>query len=171
VASEKAGLTKITITGVCVGEANAVHFGTDAGSFVRKSSSVIVASPPQEAAGAVSVSVTTPAGADGPGGTSTFGTYTYYAPSISSITPNHDGIHGGKSVTIRGDSLGVFGAAAPSVTFGGTAGTDVVVNKGEQSLTVVAPAHHAGKFNVTITTTAGSNAATANSSFTYTYTV
>lgn len=172
VASEKAGLTKITITGVCVGETNAVHFGATAGSFVRKSSSVIVASPPQEAAGAVSVSVTTPSGADGPGGTSTVANgYHYYAPSISSITPNHDGIHGGKVITIRGTSLGVFGAAPPTVKFGSTLGTGVTVNKGEQSLTVTVPAHNAGKFNVTITTVAGSNAATANSAFTYTYTV
>ena len=89
-------------------------------------------------------------------------TYTLPAPSITGISPNGSVPGGGTSVTIVG--TGFSSGVAMSVTFGGVAGTNLVVTS-PTSLTVTAPAHAAGTVDVVVH--AGSASATSAGSFTF----
>src|SRR4029077_6210273 len=100
---------------------------------------------PAHAAGAVNVVVTN---ADTQSGTLTNG-YTdgsASAPTISSVSPNSGPATGGTTVTIGGTNF-VSGA---TVSFGGTAATNVVFVSATQITTTV-PAHAAGAVNVVVT--------------------
>ena len=89
-------------------------------------------------------------------------TYTLPAPAITGLSPNGSVPGGGTSVTIVGS--GFSSGVAMSVTFGGVAGTNVVVTS-PTSLSVTAPAHAVGVVDVVVH--AGSASATAAGSFTY----
>ncbi|MCK0208669.1 putative Ig domain-containing protein [Starkeya koreensis] len=82
------------------------------------------------------------------------------APTISAITPSAGPTTGGTSVTITGAGL----SGATAVTFGGAAGTDLVVSS-DASLTVKTPARVAGAVDVAVTAPGGS--ATEEDGFTY----
>jgi YVTN family beta-propeller protein len=81
------------------------------------------------------------------------------SPTVTGITPPSGAPAGGNTITIVGTNL--CGAA---VTFGGAAGTDVIVNASCTSLTVVVPAG-SGTVPVVVTTADGS--ATSPVSYTY----
>ena len=83
------------------------------------------------------------------------------APTVSTISPNSGSINGGTAVTITGTNF-VSGA---TVTFGGTAATNVTVVSGT-SITATTPAHAAGAVNVVVSESNGS--ATLTNGFTYT---
>lgn len=86
------------------------------------------------------------------------------APSVTSVSPTSGPTAGGTSVTISGANF----AANASVTFGGTAGTNVaVVNS--TTITALAPAHTAGAVDVVVTNTDGQSG-TKTQGFTYTTT-
>ena len=71
-------------------------------------------------------------------------------PTLTSVAPSWDTTAGGTSVTITGTNL----VGVTSVTFGGTAATNVVtVNS--TTVTATTPAHAAGVVNVSVTTSGG----------------
>jgi len=83
-------------------------------------------------------------------------TWTVPAPTMASLSPPVGTRSGGTLVTIRG---GGFSTAVPAtVTFGGTAATNVTVVDAV-TLTARTPAHAAGFVDVAITTTKGSTSA------------
>jgi len=89
-------------------------------------------------------------------------TYTVPAPAINAISPSSGLPAGGNVVTITG--AGFTSALASSVTFGGTAGTNVQIVDAV-TLTVVAPAHAAGAVDVVVSM--GTNSVTKAGGYTY----
>jgi len=81
-------------------------------------------------------------------------------PTVTSVLPNSGATVGGTAVTITGTNF----ASGASVTFGGTAATNVAVASATQ-LTATAPAGTAGAVTVTVTV-AGQSGSLA-SGFTY----
>ncbi|HEY1221700.1 MAG TPA: IPT/TIG domain-containing protein [Bryobacteraceae bacterium] len=82
------------------------------------------------------------------------------APTVSGVSPNSGPTAGGTAVTITGTNF----AAGATVTFGGTAATNVVVVSGTQ-ITATAPAGSAGA--VTVTVTVSGQSGSLASGFTY----
>ena len=129
--------------------------------------------------------VTTPAGTAGPadvlvregypvsGGNPAYwidtaermGGFTYVAPAVITVTgvsPASGLTTGGEPITITGS--GFAGSAAPTVTLGGTAATDVTVVS-DTSLTATTPAHAAGAVDVSVAR--GSDTGTKAGAYTY----
>ena len=110
--------------------------------MVVVSGTQITATTPAGSAGAVTVTVTV----NGQSGSLANG-FTYVTPpTVSSVSPNTGPIAGGTAVTITGTNF----AAGATVTFGGTAATNVVVVSGTQ-ITATTPAGSAGAVTVTVT--------------------
>lgn len=84
----------------------------------------------------------------------------FVAPTIAAISPNTGVAAGGTAVIITGTNF----TTGTTVTFGGTAGTSIVV-KDSTMLTCATPAKTAGAYNVVVTTAGGT--ATATNGFTY----
>ncbi len=154
------GGTPVTISGTnFVSGATVTFGGTAATNVVVVSSTTITATTPAHAAGAVNVVVTN---SNGQSGTLTNG-YTYTAaPAPTSISPTSGTTSGGTPVTISGTNF-VSGA---TVTFGGTAATNVVVVS-STTITATTPAHAAGAVNVVVTNSNGQSGTLTNG---YTYT-
>jgi len=83
------------------------------------------------------------------------------AATVSSVSPNSGAVGGGTSVTITGTKF----ASGATVTFGGTAATNVVVAS-STSITARTPAHAAGAVNVTVTNS-GTQGGTLTNGYTY----
>ena len=83
------------------------------------------------------------------------------APTVTAISPTSGSTNGGTAVTIIGTNF----ASGVSVTFGGTAATNVVVVSGN-SITATTPAHAAGAVNVVVTNSSGQSGTLTNG---YTY--
>src|SRR5205085_10011846 len=67
-------------------------------------------------------------------------------PTVTSVNPSNGSTGGGTGVTVAGTNF----VAGATVTFGGTAATNVVVVSGTQ-ITATTPAHAAGAVNVVVT--------------------
>jgi hypothetical protein len=155
-----AGGTTVTITGTNFTGVTVVKIG---GAFATVwtlvNATTITATTPAHAAGPVNVDVTTPSGT----GTGT-NLFTYAsapaAPTVTAVSPNSGTTAGGTGVTISGTNLG----GATTVTFGGTAATNVVVVNAT-TITATTPAHAAGAVDLVVTTQGGQ--ATGNGIFTY----
>jgi hypothetical protein len=156
------GGTAVTITGTnFVSGATVTFGGTAATNVTVVSSTSITATTPAYAAGVVNVMVSDSGGS----ATLTNGfTYVGSPPTISKISPNSGSTNGGTAVTITGTNF-ISGA---TVTFGGTAATNVTVVS-STSITATTPAHAAGAVNVVVTDSSGSG--TLTNGFTYTTTV
>ena len=154
------GGTPVTISGTNFASGATVTFGgTAATNVVVVSSTTITATTPAQAAGAVNVVVTN---SNGQSGTLTNG-YTYTAsPAPTSISPTSGTTSGGTPVTISGTNF----ASGATVTFGGTAATNVVVVS-STTITATTPAHSAGVVNVVVTNSNGQSGTLTNG---YTYT-
>ncbi len=154
-----AGGTAVTITGTnFVAGATVTFGGTAATNVAVVSSTSITATTPAGAAGGVTVTVTNPGGQSG----SLASAFTYIAPpTVSSVSPNSGLPAGGTAVTITGTNF----AAGATVTFGGTAATNVVVVS-STSITATTPAGSAGAVTVTVTNSNGLSGSLA-SGFTY----
>ncbi len=115
------GGTPVTVTGTnFVSGATVTFGGTGATNVVVVNATTITATTPAHAAGAVTVTVTNP---DTQSGNLVNG-YTYVAaPTVTNVNANSGPSTGGTPVTITGTGF-VNGA---TVTFGGTAATNVVV--------------------------------------------
>jgi Concanavalin A-like lectin/glucanases superfamily/Domain of unknown function (DUF1929)/IPT/TIG domain/Bacterial Ig domain len=151
------GGTAVTITGTNFTTGATVRFGTSVATNVTVvNATTITASTPAGSAGVVTVTVTI----NGQSGSLT-NAFTYViAPSVSSVLPSSGPIAGGTAVTITGTNF----AAGASVTFGGTAATNVVLVS-STSITATAPAHAAGA--VTVTVTVNSQSGSLSNGFTY----
>ena len=120
-----------------------MKFGaTAATSVVVSNSTTITATSPAGTAGAVAVTIMV----SGISGSLANGfTYTVN-PTVTSVSPNNGTTAGGTSVTITGTSF----ATGATVTFGGTAATNVVVSN-STTITATSPAGTAGAVTVTVT--------------------
>ncbi|MGA2698200.1 MAG: IPT/TIG domain-containing protein, partial [Methanoregula sp.] len=131
--------------------------GTPATNVIVSAGPTITCTAPAAGvAGGVNVTVTTP------GGVSNVVTYTYRnIPTVTSISPTAGPLSGGNTVTIYGTGFGVGMTPVPTVSFGGTPATNVIVSAGP-IITCTAPAAGiAGSVSVTVTTPGGtSNAVT-----------
>lgn len=154
------GGTAITITGTgFLNGATVTLGGTAATNVTVVNSTTITASTPAHAAGAVNVIVTN---SDAQSGTLTSGfTYTNPAPTVTAVSPNAGTASGGTSVTITGTGF----LSGATVTFGGTAATNVVVAN-STSITARTPAHVAGVVNVVVTNT-DTQSGTLTNGYTY----
>jgi hypothetical protein len=154
-----AGGTAVTITGTNFVVGATVTFGAVAATnVVVASATSITATTPAGAVGAVDVVVKNPNLLTGtlPGG------FTYAVPpTVTSVAPASGSTIGGTSITITGTGF----QAGATVTFGGTAATNVIVVSAT-SITATTPAHIAGAVSVLVTNFSGlSNP--ANSAFAY----
>jgi large repetitive protein len=154
IGNPKLEIVRVLIVGNCLSGATNVLFGSVAdppGSFAVTSHHFILASPPQQAAGAVDVTVTTP------GGTSAINSpadqYTYYLPRIDQVAPDAGPTAGGNTVLIRG--FGFSGIPAPTVSFGAGNFSSVVTVLSDGTLHALVPPHAKGTVDVQVTTFAG----------------
>ncbi|MFZ0251530.1 MAG: IPT/TIG domain-containing protein [Acidimicrobiales bacterium] len=154
------GGTAVTINGGGLFDATSVQFGSSPASFTILSSTQLSVIAPA-GTGTVNVTVTTPEGTSPITATDTF-TYTYPTPSVSAVSPSSGPVGGNQSVTISGHGL----TGATAVSFGGSAGTGVVVNS-DTSLTVTTPAHAAGTVDVTVTTPGGVSSTSSADHYTF----
>jgi hypothetical protein len=153
-----AGGTAVTITGTNFAAGATVTFGgTAATNVVVVNSTSLTATTPAQAAGAVTVTVTV----NGQSGSLTNGFIYTVPPTVSSVSPNSGSTAGGTAVTITGTNF----AAGATVTFGGTAATNVVVVSGTQ-ITATTPAGSVGAVTVTVTNL-GAQSGSLASGFTY----
>ena len=152
-----AGGTSVTIDGNNLAPNAVVKFGSKRATVMSDGDSQIVVTTPANAAGKVSVSVTTAAGKATDKKAFTF---RRESPTISSINPTMGTTAGGTSVTIDGNNL------APNVVvkFGSKRAT--VMSDGDSQIVVTTPANAAGKVSVSVATAAGK--ATDKDAFTYT---
>jgi hypothetical protein len=150
------GGTAVTIAGTNFAAGATVSFGgTAAANVVVVDNTSITATTPAHAAGAVAVTVTN---LDTQSGTRANGfTYVSTAPTIAALSPTSGLTTGGTAVTITGTNF----VAGATVTFGGTAGANVVVVSAT-SITVTTPAHAAGAVAVTVTNPDSQSATLAN---------
>ncbi|SNS42367.1 IPT/TIG domain-containing protein [Actinacidiphila glaucinigra] len=146
------GGTLVTITGVNLAGATAVHFGTRLATITANTpTSVSVVSP--SGSGAVGVTVTTAGGTSNP-----LPFYYIGAPFKQSLSPTVGPSAGGQTVTINGTGL----YTATGVAFGADTAVPTVVSDGQ--ITVLAPPGTAGTVSVSVTTAGGTN-----NGFSYTY--
>ncbi len=152
-----AGGTAVTITGVNLGSATGLSFGSTAATIGTDTATSITTTSPAGAAGTVDVKVTTAGGTSPTGAASDQFTYTTpvgpSAPVVTGISPTFGPAAGGTSVTITG--TGFTGATA--VNFGAVAATSVTVNS-DTSVTAVTPAEASAAVQVQVVTPAGTSA-------------
>jgi hypothetical protein len=91
----------------------------------------------------------------------TFSAGAVAAPTVTSVSPNSGPATGGTAVTITGTNF----ASGATVTFGGTAATNVVVVN-SKTITATTPAHATGA--VTVTVTVNGQSGSLVNGFTYT---
>ena len=154
-----AGGTAVTITGANFAVGATVTFGSaSATNVVVVSGTQITATTPAGSAGAVMVTVSNPGGQSG----ALAGAFTYIAPpTVTGVSPSAGPVAGGTAVTITGTNF----ASGATVTFGGTAATNVVVTN-STTITATTPAHAAGAVAVAVTNSNGLSGNLANG-FTY----
>ena len=160
-----AGGTGVTITGTGLSGATGVSFGGTPATVTADSGTQVTAtSPPGK--GTVDITVTTPVGTSAATAADNF---TYAAappppppapPMVTGVSPPSGSIAGGTGVTITGTGL----SGATGVSFGGTPAT-VTADSGTQ-ITVISPPGK-GTVDITVTTPAGTSAATAADNFAY----
>ncbi len=153
-----AGGTPVTLTGTDLTGTTAVSFDTTAVTVSNVTATGFTAVTPAHAAGAVTVTATTPLG------TATLPTpYTYTDDNIS-ISPTSGTAAGYTGVTISGNGIDL--STADAVTFGGTAATFVDVDASGTSLTAITPVHAVGTVDVVVQS-GGSTIATLSSGYEY----
>ncbi|MBQ1017475.1 IPT/TIG domain-containing protein [Micromonospora sp. D93] len=136
------GGTTVTITGTGFNGVAAVDFNglPSTGFTVDPAGTTISVVAPPNPAGPALVELVFPAGRV------TAPTFTYIAPTITSIVPNTGPNTGGTTVTITGTGL----TGATGVSFGDNPGTNLVVDPSGTSLTVVTPPGLPGPVDVTV---------------------
>jgi hypothetical protein len=144
------GGTPVTLTGTgFVTGATTVQFGTASATNVSvQSSTQLTATTPPNAAGLISVTVSTAGGISSPNNL-----FTYVAkPTVTSISPNKGSAKGGTSVVIKGTGF----TSARAVNFGTITAKSFTINSSTQ-ITATAPANAAGTVDVTVTTPGGTS--------------
>lgn len=156
-----AGGTSVILSGSGLSGATAVSFGGIPGTVVSSSATTVAVAAPAHAAGAVDVTLNTPAGMVRlPAAFAYIGS----APTAAFLVPTAGPLVGGTNVSILGTG---FVVGDTSVMIDGTvipAGSVTVY--GDTLLSFVTPAHAAGTAAVTVTTSDGTTNAIP-SGFTY----
>jgi hypothetical protein len=153
------GNYQVTISGTSLAGVSAVNFGnTPATNFTYSSATQQVTATVPAGTGTVNVTVTTPLGTSAINSGDQF-TYTTL-PAVTGISPTSGPSTGGTSVTITGNNFG----GVTAVKFGGTAGT--ITASGPTTIVATSPPG-SGTVDVTVTTTAGTSAASSADRFTY----
>ncbi len=157
------GGTVITITGTGFMAGVSVKIGgTAAVGVTVMSSTMVTATTPAHAAGAVNLVV---ANMDAQNDT-VAAAFTYStsnpSPTVTSVSPNTGTINGATAVTIKGTGF-LSGATAK---IGGTSAVSVMVIN-STTITAITPAHAAGAASVVVTNT-DSKAGTLNNGYTFT---
>jgi VCBS repeat protein/IPT/TIG domain-containing protein/FG-GAP repeat protein len=144
-AGPSAGDQRVVITGSNLAGAAKVMFGTSAAAIMANTPTTITVNTPAHTWGAVDVSVSTA------GGPATLaGGYEYVGEmTILSLSSNVGPTIGGTILTIEGAGL----SGAMSVTFGGLPAN--IASNSSTSITVVVPAHSAGRVDVVVTCAGG----------------
>jgi hypothetical protein len=148
------GLT-VLVSGTNFQSGAVVDFdGTNASSTTFNSSTAVSAVTPAHAAGTVTVTVRN---SDGGAGSKT-GAYTFVDPPAVTgpLSPSSGSVTGGTVVTITGTGF----QSGATVTFGGSAATNVAVTS--TSITATTPAHSSGAASVVITNPDGQSTTVAN---------
>ncbi len=159
------GYQTVTITGTGFATANTVLFGTteDIHGDLIDDSTLVVITPPH-ALGKVDVTVTNAYGTSSAAGTANDFTFADpVAPVVTAVTPSHGSIDGGETLTITGTSF----MGATDIYFGDTPVTWGYVDT-DTSIVVHAPAHAAGKVDVTVVAPGGTSS-TSGTGNDYTY--
>ncbi|MGH9763144.1 MAG: beta strand repeat-containing protein, partial [Blastocatellia bacterium] len=156
------GGTSVTVNGTGFQPGASVTFGGTQSSVITvNNSTLITATTPAHAMGAVDLVVTN---SDGQTGTLTGG-YSYTAsapaPTVSSVSPSSGSTAGGTGITITGTGF----SAGATVTVGGAAATNVTVSN-STSINAMTPAHSSGATNVAVTNPDGQTGSLSNG-FTY----
>jgi hypothetical protein len=156
-------IVRVLITGSCLGGATDVTFGTLAATSFTLGAGDIVASPPEQLAGTVDVTVTTP------GGTSAINApadqYTYFLPRITQVLPNHGSVTGGSTVVIHG--LMFSGFPTPTVSFGAGNFSSSVVVASDGTIHALVPPHSSGTVDVQVHAFSGSSLPTPTDHYKY----
>jgi hypothetical protein len=153
-----AGGTQLSIVGTGFEASTEVTFNGTPGTVTNQTATTLtVVTPPGSVGSAV-------IGVSNSHGTNTFSGFFAYqgpAPTVASVSPNSGTSLGGTSVTVTGTGF----QTGASVTFGGTAATNVVfVN--DTTITATTPARPAGAVTVSVTNTDGQSGSAASA---YTY--
>jgi sugar lactone lactonase YvrE len=159
---DPAGGTSVRIFGRGFTGATSVTFGQNpaAGFTVVRDTEIDAVSPAGTQGSTVDVTVTTPAGsATQPSGLG----YLYQPPpSITAVAPSSGSTAGGNTLTIDGQ----FSRIPDSVTVGGSAATNVRIVSSTE-ITVTAPPHVAGTYDVVATSKGAGSALSAADRYTY----
>jgi hypothetical protein len=156
------GGTTVTIIGTNFVEVSAVKFGsTAASSFTVNSATSITAVSPAEVAGMVDVTVTIPGATSGISSADRF----KFRPVVTAVSPSTGSTAGGTSVTISGAGF-ALGTTATKFKFGATVSKSVNCTSSTECI-VVAPAHAAGKVDVTAGVNKMTSAKAVADQFTY----
>ena len=149
------GGTVLKLTGTkLVSGATVTVGGVAATGVAWVSATELTVTAPAHAAGLVDIVVTNP---DSQSATLT-AKFTYaVAPTLSAVVPSSGTSEGGTLVTIAGSGF----ASGATVSFGGTAATEVTVSSGSL-ITAKTPAHAAGVADVKVTNPSGLSATLAN---------
>jgi hypothetical protein len=151
------GGTVVSIFGSNFTGTSAVTFNGTAAGFTVVSDSLIIVTSPPNAAGTVTIQVTTFGG-----NASTFN-YTLAAkPSVTSISSSSGSTAGGTIVVIIGSNF----TGATGVAFGSTAATSFTIIS-DTAILAFAPPQAAGVVDIEVTTYGGTSAASSADQFTY----
>jgi hypothetical protein len=157
------GGTLVTILGTNFSGATSVSFGSVAASYYRViSDTAIMARAPAGVAGLVDMRVSTYSGTSPIVAADRF---TYVAPpvpAVTSLSASSGTSAGGTVVTITGSGF----TNATGVFFGSIWANQFTVNS-DTLITVLAPPHAAGSWDVTVSTPGGTSALVAADRFTY----
>ncbi|WP_285597436.1 IPT/TIG domain-containing protein [Kineosporia sp. NBRC 101731] len=156
-----AGGESVSITGSGFTGVTGVDFGGTTTTYTVQSDTLITATAPAHAPGAVNVHVTTTIG--GVSANQAANQYTYVAaPVVTALSPSSGTVDGGTTVTITGTGF----TSATGVKFGNMLGTSPNVVSNTQ-MTVVSPAGAAGTVNVTVVGVYANSGTSSSSQFTY----
>ncbi|WP_354090132.1 IPT/TIG domain-containing protein [Brevundimonas faecalis] len=151
------GGTNVTLTGSYLANASMTLDGATVTPTYASDTSIVFTTP-AHAAGAVTVSLTTPGG-------SASNSFTYVsAPTVTSISPTAGPTGGGTTVIITGTGFSTAGSTG-AVKFG-AANATYAINSNTQ-ITATSPANSAGTYDITVTTPGGTSAVSAADQFTY----
>ena len=139
------GGTSVTISGTSLDHVSMVKFGAVAAKLTPTSSKSINATAPAESAGAVNVTVTTPAGTSA----ITLKDVYKYAPVISGVSPTSGPRVGGTALVMTGAGF-VPGTGGTIFKFGSAAGKSVNCSSTERC-TLLSPKHEPGTVEVRAT--------------------
>ena len=150
------GNTSVTLTGTGMTGTTSVTFGGTAATLGTITSTSVIVTTPNHAAGTVDVVLTSPTGV-----VTKAGFFTYQgAGTIGSFSPTSGTTDGGYTITVTGTNL--LGTSA--MTIAGTAATNVVAVS-STSVTATVPVHLIGSGQIVLTTPYGT--VTSADSFSY----